>query len=173
MSDAVYIGLGSNLGDRERHLRDALAALSRIDAVAVLGCSSLYDSAPVGPAQPRYLNAVAKLECSLGPQRLLGILHEIEKDLGRERRERWAPRPIDLDILMWDEHVVAEASLQVPHLEMHKRRFVLEPLCELEPDLLHPLLGATVCELLARCPHQDVVRLDSDHWCGVWQELTE
>ncbi|MFP2910898.1 2-amino-4-hydroxy-6-hydroxymethyldihydropteridine diphosphokinase, partial [Pyxidicoccus sp. 3LFB2] len=91
MSDTVYVGLGSNEGDRETHLVAALTALSRIDAVAVLGCSSLFDSAPVGPPQPRFLNAVVALECGLPPQRLLCILQQIEKDLGRRREERWGP----------------------------------------------------------------------------------
>lgn len=157
MSGAVYIGLGSNLGDRERHLRDALAALGRIDAVAVVGCSSLYDSAAVGPVQPRYLNAVAKLECALPPQRLLCIAQQIELDLGRDRAEKWGPRPIDLDLLLWEGQVVADPNLQVPHLEMHKRRFVLEPLCELAPDLVHPLLGVPMKSLLASLTSQDVV----------------
>ncbi|MHB8876167.1 MAG: 2-amino-4-hydroxy-6-hydroxymethyldihydropteridine diphosphokinase [Myxococcaceae bacterium] len=158
MSDTVYIGLGSNLGDREGRLRDALTALGRIDAVAVVACSSLYDSAAVGPPQPRYLNAVAELDCALPPQRMLCILQEIERDLGRVPSDRWGPRSIDLDILLWDGEVVADVNLQIPHLELHKRRFVLEPLCELAPDLRHPLLGATMRELLASLSPQDVVR---------------
>lgn len=166
MSEAVYIGLGSNLGDRERHLSDALAALASIDAVAVVGCSSLFDSAPVGPPQPRYLNAVALLDCALPPARLLCILQQIERDLGRVPAERWAPRPIDLDILLWEDVVIAEPALQIPHLELHKRRFALEPLCELAPSLRHPLLGATVRELLASQSPQDVVRFDSASWPG-------
>jgi len=158
VSATVYIGLGSNLGNRELHLRDALAAMGRIDAVTVLGCSSLYDSAPVGPPQPRYLNAVAKLDCELLPQRLLCILQQIELDLGRDRAAKWGPRPIDLDILLWEGLVVADPNLQVPHLELHKRRFVLEPLCELAPDLGHPLLGVPMRSLLASLAAQDVVR---------------
>ncbi|WP_224249012.1 2-amino-4-hydroxy-6-hydroxymethyldihydropteridine diphosphokinase [Hyalangium gracile] len=161
----VYVGLGSNEGDRESHLVAALEALSRIDAVAVLRCSSLYDSAPVGPAQPRFLNAVVALECTLPPLRLLTILQRIEQDLGRRRNgQRWGPRPIDLDILLWDGELVAEANLQVPHLELHKRRFALEPLAELAPELKHPVLGATVEELLARLAPQDVRRRSATQW---------
>ncbi|CAM3951336.1 MULTISPECIES: 2-amino-4-hydroxy-6-hydroxymethyldihydropteridine diphosphokinase [Corallococcus] len=167
MSATVYVGLGSNEGDRESHLVAALAAMSCIDAVSVLGCSSLYDSAPVGPAQPRFLNAVVALECDLTPQRLLCILQRIEQDLGRRRMQRWGPRTIDLDILLWDEEdhsVVADANLQVPHLELHKRRFALEPLAELAPDARHPVLGVTVQELLAKLAPQDVRKREALFW---------
>jgi 2-amino-4-hydroxy-6-hydroxymethyldihydropteridine diphosphokinase len=165
LSTNVYVGLGSNEGDREAHLVAALQALSRIDAVAVLRCSSLFDSAPVGPSQPRFLNAVVALECCLPPLRLLTILKRIEEDLGRRRDgTRWGPRPIDLDILVWDGKVVAEPSLQVPHLELHKRRFALEPLAEIAPELRHPVLGVTVKEMLSHLAPQDVRRLMATQW---------
>lgn len=165
MSTNVYVGLGSNEGDREAHLVAALQALSRIDAVAVLRCSSLFDSAPVGPSQPRFLNAVVSLECCLPPLRLLTILQRIEEDLGRRRDgTRWGPRPIDLDILVWDGEVVAEPQLQVPHLELHKRRFALEPLAEIAPELQHPVLGVTVKQMLSHLAPQDVRRLMATQW---------
>ena len=164
MSELVYIGLGSNQGDRESNLCAAVEALSRIDAVAVLRRSGLFDSAPVGPPQPRYLNAAVELECALPPQRLLTILKHIELDLGRRPKERWGPRPIDLDILLWGEQVVADPYLQVPHLELHKRRFVLEPLLELCPALRHPVLGRSVAQLLSQVNSQDVVRHAAEHW---------
>jgi 2-amino-4-hydroxy-6-hydroxymethyldihydropteridine diphosphokinase len=164
VSDSVFIGLGCNLGDRERQLLRAVESLSRIDAVAVLRRSSLYDTAPVGPPQPRFLNAVVEIDSGLQPQPLFAILKQIERDLGRERREKWAPRPIDLDILLWDDRLVADANLQVPHLELHKRRFVLEPLCELAPERRHPILHETIERLLARLPAQDVVRVSSSAW---------
>lgn len=169
MSEHVYIGLGSNLGDRELMLGEAVHALSRIDAVAVLARSSLYESAailhPSSPEpQPRYLNAVVRIECGLPPQRLLAILKQIEHDLGRRPGPRWAARPIDLDILFWEDRIVADPNLQVPHLELHKRRFVLEPLSELVPDAVHPLLQATVRELLAELHAQDVVKIPSTRW---------
>jgi len=161
----VYVGLGSNEGDREGQLVAALEALSRIDAVVVLRCSPLFDSAPVGPPQPRYLNAVVALDCGLPPQRLLTILQRIEQDLGRRRNgTRWGPRPIDLDILLWEGEVVADPNLQVPHLELHKRRFALEPLVELAPDVKHPVLGVPVKDLLARLDPQDVRRLSATQW---------
>jgi 2-amino-4-hydroxy-6-hydroxymethyldihydropteridine diphosphokinase len=160
----VYVGLGSNEGDREGNLVAALAALSRIDAVIVRRCSSLFDSAAVGPDQPRFLNAVVALDCGLPPQRLLTILQRIEQDLGRHREVRWGPRTIDLDILLWEEEVVADPNLQVPHLELHKRRFALEPLAELAPGLKHPVLGVTVRDLLIRLDPQDVRRLMATQW---------
>jgi 2-amino-4-hydroxy-6-hydroxymethyldihydropteridine diphosphokinase len=164
VSHLVYIGLGSNEGDREQHLCTAVDAVRRIDAVAVLRRSDLFDSAPVGPPQPRYLNAVIELECALPPQRLLAILKHIEGELGRQKSHRWGPRPIDLDILLWDGEVIADANLQVPHLEMHKRRFVLEPLVELVPELRHPVLGASLQELLRHLEPQDVVRHAGESW---------
>ncbi|WP_257448806.1 2-amino-4-hydroxy-6-hydroxymethyldihydropteridine diphosphokinase [Archangium lipolyticum] len=165
MSATVYVGLGSNQGDREAQLVSALEALSRIDAVAVLRCSSLFESAPVGPPQPRYLNAVVALECGLPPQRLLCILKQIEKDMGRRLDgPRWGPRPIDLDILLWEGEVVADPNLQVPHLELHKRRFALEPLAELAPEAEHPVLGMSVVELLAQLAPQDVQRCPATQW---------
>lgn len=165
MSEGIFIGLGSNLGDRERNLLAAVDALARIDAVAVLGRSSLFDSAPVGPPQPRYLNAVVELECMLSPQRLLGILKQIEIDLGRDTRApKWSARPIDLDILLWDGEVIADPNLQVPHLRLHQRRFALEPLVELSPGALHPLMNASARELLERLGPQDVQPHSSSLW---------
>ena len=163
MSESVYIGLGSNLGDREASLFAAIDALRRNDLVAVRRCSSIYESAPVGPPQPRFLNAVAELQCPLPPLRLLALLQQLERELGRERRKRWGPREIDLDILIWEGEVVAEPSLQIPHLELHKRRFCLEPLCELAPDLRHPVTGETMHELLCKLAPQDCVKLAPTH----------
>jgi 2-amino-4-hydroxy-6-hydroxymethyldihydropteridine diphosphokinase len=156
----VYIGMGSNLGDREANLFAAVDALRRMDLWTVNRCSSIYESAPVGPAQPRFLNAVIELDCcATAPLRLLALLKQIEKDLGRVRRKRWGPREIDLDILLWHGQVIAEPTLQVPHLELHKRRFALEPLCELAPDLRHPVTGELIRTILAKVGQQDVVRV--------------
>nr|WP_153868173.1 MULTISPECIES: 2-amino-4-hydroxy-6-hydroxymethyldihydropteridine diphosphokinase [Myxococcaceae] len=157
--------MGSNEGDREAHLVRALTALARIDAVSVVACSSLYESAPVGPPQPRYLNAAVALACDLAPQRLLAILQQIERDEGRRpSAQRWGPRPLDLDILLWDGAVVADPNLQVPHLELHKRRFALEPLAELAPEVLHPVLGESVQQLLRQLSPQDVQRREATSW---------
>ncbi|MGQ0506041.1 MAG: 2-amino-4-hydroxy-6-hydroxymethyldihydropteridine diphosphokinase [Myxococcaceae bacterium] len=164
MNEKVYIGLGANVGEREARLLGALAALSRIDAVSVLSCSSLYESAPVGPPQPRFLNAVVELEADLEPVQLLTILKQIERDLGRTPAEHWGPRTIDLDILLWGDRVVAKPLLQIPHLELHNRRFALEPLCEIAPDARHPILDAPVRKLLGQLLHQDVTKLESASW---------
>jgi 2-amino-4-hydroxy-6-hydroxymethyldihydropteridine diphosphokinase len=171
LSETVYIGLGSNVGEREHHLARAVDCLSQIDAVAVARRSSLYDSAPFGPPQARYLNAVVQVECGLGPQRLLGILKQIEADLGRQpTSSKWGPRTIDLDLLLWDGRLVADPNLQIPHLELHKRRFVLEPLCELAPEVEHPMFHDTVRSLLHRLDAQDVVRIQSTRWPGTPDE---
>lgn len=170
VNENVYLGLGSNLGNREQLMLSSLECLGRIDAAAVLRSSSLYESAPLGPPQPRYLNAVVEMECTLAPQQLLAILQQIEIDLGRVKSTRWAPRAIDLDILLWGERLVADVNLQIPHLELHQRRFALEPLCELNPGANHPVLGQTVRELLRNVLQQDVVKLSSTDWrclsCG-------
>lgn len=160
MSESIYIGLGSNLGDRIAMLQGAVRALRGIDAVTVVRGSSLYDSAPVGPQQPRYLNAVVELDSELAPRPLLGILRQIEKDLGRAPGRKWAPRTIDLDILLCGETVIDADDLKVPHPELHNRRFALEPLCELCPERLHPSLGVRLIELLSGLGKQDVVRLE-------------
>lgn len=177
MSDTVYVGLGSNLGDREENLVRAREALGCIDAVAVLRCSSLFDSAPVlrpeFDPQPRYLNAVLELACDLPPLRLLAILKHIEAEMGRAPGPRWSPRVVDLDVLLWDGRLIAEAALQVPHLELHKRRFALEPLCELVPDLVHPILGKSLCALLRDLGPQDVRPHPAQVWPAPLSDLIE
>lgn len=164
MADQVHIGLGSNQGDREAALLGALSALGRIDGASVVEVSSLYESAPVGPPQPRYLNGVVLLDCDLEPQRLLAILQRIEAEHGRLREERWGPRTLDLDILLWGGRIVAEPTLQIPHLALHKRRFALEPLLELTPEARHPILGEPLRDYLNTLEPQDVVPHLSDAW---------
>lgn len=146
----AYIGLGANLGQREKNLAAALTALERTRGIEVDAVSSLYETDPVGGPedQPRYINAAARLRTELSPQRLLALLLQIEQSLGRRRGVRWGPRPIDLDILMFDDQVIAEEGLTIPHPLMHERRFVMEPLAEIAPDLRHPTLGLTAREIL-------------------------
>jgi 2-amino-4-hydroxy-6-hydroxymethyldihydropteridine diphosphokinase len=143
----AYVGLGSNLGDREETLRRALELLAeQVDVVAV---STLRDTDPVGMVdQPRFLNGAALVETELPPRELLGVLLGIERELGRERLERWGPRTIDLDLLLFGAEAVSEPGLRVPHPRLHERRFVLEPLAELDPALVVPGRGP-VRELLA------------------------
>jgi 2-amino-4-hydroxy-6-hydroxymethyldihydropteridine diphosphokinase len=145
----AYVGLGSNLGDRAAHLLLGLSALSRLPKTHLLRLSPVYETAPVGPPQPPYLNMVAELETELSPTGLLAEMLRIEKALGRERRERWGPRTLDLDLLLYGDLVLEEAGLSVPHPRLHERAFVLVPLLDLLPEGRHPLLGQSFAELLA------------------------
>ena len=160
----IYLGLGANLGAPERTLAAAAEEISRIPCVDVLRRSSLYASAPVGPDQPEFRNAVLGVRSTLVPAALLEALLGIERAHGRLRRERWGPRTLDLDLLLWGERVVDVPGLRIPHPELHRRRFALEPLAELDPAARHPLLGKTVAELLSGVRDQAVERLPSDVW---------
>jgi 2-amino-4-hydroxy-6-hydroxymethyldihydropteridine diphosphokinase len=148
----AYIGLGSNQGDREGTLRAALAALAGIPAVSAVRASALRETAPWGETcrgQPPYLNAVAEIRTTLSPEALLRELQELERRFGRTRPAVWAPRTLDLDLLLYGDRVIRTPDLEVPHPRMASRRFVLEPLAELAPDLRLPG-GARVADLLAR-----------------------
>ncbi len=145
------MGLGSNLGDRGAMLRRALDLLRGDEELELVAVSSFRDTEPWGAVpQPRFLNAAAALETALAPRGLLERLLEIERSLGRSRgAQRFGPRTIDLDLLLYGEELVDEPGLTVPHPRLHERRFVLEPLAELEPELVVPGRGA-VASLLAR-----------------------
>ncbi|MBS2031683.1 MAG: 2-amino-4-hydroxy-6-hydroxymethyldihydropteridine diphosphokinase [Deltaproteobacteria bacterium] len=160
-AETIHLGLGTNLGDREANLARTAAALAEIEGLELERCSAVYDSAPIGPEQPRYLNAVIEARCALPPTKLLGKLQALEKQLGRQPGPRWSPRTIDVDILLWGGTVVAEPLLQVPHLALHQRGFALAPLCELAPSARHPVLNQTIQELLALLPDQDLQRVAS------------
>lgn len=148
MSDTVYIGLGSNLGEPEDNLRAALEHLERVDGVDRIEVSPFYRTAPFGITdQPEFVNAVARFTTILEPRRLLDTLLEIEKQMGRVRKEKWGPRLIDIDILLLGNRVIEEPGLTVPHPGIAAREFVLAPLADLAPDLLHPTLRQTVKKL--------------------------
>jgi 2-amino-4-hydroxy-6-hydroxymethyldihydropteridine diphosphokinase len=136
----AYIGLGSNLGDRRAQLEEALRRLDADPAVSVVAVSSFRDTEPVGVVdQPRFLNAAAALDTSLEPHELLDRLLAVERALGRDRSgERWGPRMVDLDLLLYGDAALDEPGLTVPHPRLHERRFVLEPLLELDPGLTLP-----------------------------------
>lgn len=156
----VYIGLGSNLAEPRQQLEAALAAIARLPGCRLTRVSSFYASDPLGPAdQPRYVNAVAALECSLAPLALLDALQAIEQEQGRVRKaERWGPRTLDLDILLFGDLQLDEERLRVPHYHMHARAFVLYPLAEIAADLQLPD-GRPLQALLADCPCVGLERL--------------
>jgi 2-amino-4-hydroxy-6-hydroxymethyldihydropteridine diphosphokinase len=157
----AYIALGSNLGDRERHLCAALEALRALRGVREVVSSPVYETDPVGPGEQRpYLNAVARVATELSPRDLLDRLLAIERSEGRERGPvRNAPRTLDLDLLLYDEREIDEPGLVVPHPRMAQRAFVLEPLCDLAPDLVIPGASAPVSALAAAVRDADSVRV--------------
>lgn len=157
----VYIGLGSNLAEPVQQLGAALAALDRLPDCRLAAVSSLYASDPLGPPdQPRYVNAVAALDCALAPLQLLDALQGIEREQGRVRKaERWGPRTLDLDILLFGDLQLDEERLSVPHYHMHARAFVLYPLAEIAPDLRLPD-GRPLQALLDACPFLGLERLN-------------
>jgi 2-amino-4-hydroxy-6-hydroxymethyldihydropteridine diphosphokinase len=157
----AYIALGSNLGDRERHLRAALEALRALRGVRDVVASRVYETDPVGPGeQEPYLNAVARVSTNLSPRDLLDRLLAIERSEDRERGPvRNAPRTLDLDLLLYGEREIDEPGLVVPHPRMAQRAFVLEPLCDLAPDLVIPGASAPVSALAAAVRDADAVRV--------------
>jgi len=151
-TETVYIGLGSNLGEPRQNINHAVEALKQLADTRYVADSGLFLSRPMGPQdQPDYLNAVAKLETRLSPQDLLAALQQIETDMGRVRDRHWGPRLIDLDILLFGAHSIDEAQLQVPHVGIAAREFVLYPLHKLEPELVIPVHGK-LSSLLEQCP---------------------
>jgi 2-amino-4-hydroxy-6-hydroxymethyldihydropteridine diphosphokinase len=156
-----WVGLGSNLGNREARVRQAIASLTAQQAFTRLRASSLYRSAPWGSVeQPAFINAVATFISAREPLEVLDVLQTIENSLGRRRTgPRWGPRVIDLDLLLAGDRVLRLERLVVPHPRMHRRRFVLLPMAELDPDLIIPARGR-IAVLLSHCGDQEVRRLD-------------
>lgn len=161
----AFVGLGSNLGERELQIRRAVDELAKIPRTTLVRVSSLYDTDPVGEVeQPAFLNAVAWLETELSPRELLWNLLLIEQRMGRVRAQKWGPRKIDLDLLFHGSTVLEEPDLVVPHPEAHKRAFVLAPLVELDPDFVHPVTNETVAKTLRRLPPRHAVRKGGRIW---------
>jgi 2-amino-4-hydroxy-6-hydroxymethyldihydropteridine diphosphokinase len=142
VSKSAFVGIGSNLGDREGNLRRAVELLSAEDGIDVVAVSEVRETDPVGPVeQGPFLNGAVRIETGLAPRELLERLLAVEERLGRVRRERWGPRTIDLDLLLYGDDVVDEPGLTVPHPRLHERRFALEPLSDLAPSLEIPGKG--------------------------------
>lgn len=161
----AYIGLGSNLGDREAMIRIALDDLARLPGTRVLRASSLYDTEPMGDeGQPRFLNAVAEIDTELTARQLLWNLLLIEKRLGRVRSHRYGPRTIDLDLLTYGHLVIDEPDLQIPHPEIAKRSFVLVPLLEIDPMATMPGTGEPLAALLEKLAAKPLTRHGSRLW---------
>lgn len=154
----TYVGVGSNLGDRWANLALAARALRSEPRVSLLRASRVWDAAPMGPPQPRYLNAVLELEVLGAAPALLRVLQRIERAAGRKRGPvRWSARTLDLDVLLFGDEVIRTPRLVVPHPGLVARRWVLAPLAELCPDRVVPGTGRTVAQLLAEVPREDVV----------------
>jgi 2-amino-4-hydroxy-6-hydroxymethyldihydropteridine diphosphokinase len=155
----AYVALGSNLGDRRARLAAALEALRGTPGIRVVAVSALYETEPVGPPQGRYLNAAVHLRTCLTPRALLERLLAIEAAAGRRRGpERNAPRCLDLDLLFYADRELHEPGLELPHPRLAERAFVLEPLCDIAAELLHPVLGSSVAELARRVRDPSAVR---------------
>jgi 2-amino-4-hydroxy-6-hydroxymethyldihydropteridine diphosphokinase len=159
----AWVGLGANLGDARATLAQAVQALAALPATQLQAVSSLYRSAPVQASGPDYLNAVARLRTTLAPQALLAALLDIEQSHGRQRPHANAPRTLDLDLLLLDDLALDTPALTLPHPRLHLRRFVLDPLAELDPALAHPGLGP-LAPWRARAADQLVARVDDATW---------
>ena len=157
--ERVYIGMGSNLADPADQLRSAVEALAQLPESRFVGVSAFYQSDSLLPGQPRYTNAVAALDTTLEPLQLLDALQAIENDQGRVRQERWGPRTLDLDVLLFGQQVLDSPRLTVPHYHMHARPFVLYPLAELVPADFVLADGRSLAQLLAACPFSGLERL--------------
>jgi len=146
----VYIGLGSNLGEREANLRRALAMLIETPHVHVRRISSFIENPAVGGPEnsPDFLNAAVELVTTLSPHALMRRLLEIEREMGRSRESKWEPRNIDLDLLLFGDQIISDDALIVPHPLMHERRFVVQPLAEIAPNVVHPTLEIPISMIL-------------------------
>lgn len=149
LNKKAYIGIGSNIGKKIENCKKAIELLKENPQIKIAKISDFYETEPVGyKEQEWFVNCAIEIETDLNPQPLLLLCHTIESELGRERKIKYGPRIIDLDILLYNNDIIDTTELKIPHPEMHKRRFVLEPLSDIAPDAVHPVLKKTIVELL-------------------------
>lgn len=164
LSGAIaLIGIGANIGSPAAQCRQAIQRLGQTEGISVLRTSSFYRTEPVGLVEQNwFVNAVSEIRTTLAPRDLLNVLKGIERLMGRKEAPRWGPRVIDLDILLYGQRIIDEEGLKVPHPEMHKRLFVLEPLCEIASYVIHPVYNISARGLLSRISEDDskVFKLD-------------
>lgn len=145
----VFLGIGSNLGDKKKYLETAVDELGKDSSILIKNVSKFIETEPYGPVeQPMFLNGVMEIETFLEPDELLEIIHDIEAEAGRERIIHWGPRTLDIDILLFDDYVINTETLTIPHPEMHKRDFVLRPMAEIAPYIYHPTLHRNVIQMI-------------------------
>lgn len=154
----VFLGIGSNLGDREANLKEAVKGLGETIGT-IISCSSVYETEPWGfEAQEQFLNMVVEADTKLNPSGLLGAILMTEAKLGRTRSgKQYSSRLIDIDILLFNDLIMNEEALQIPHPHLHKRKFVLVPLCEIAPEVVHPVYKKTISELLESCSDKSLI----------------
>lgn len=153
------IALGSNLGDSLNIVENAVQILAQTPGMKLISCSNWYRTAPIGPPQPDYINGCALFQVQLTPLEILERLLAIENQFGRERREHWGARTLDLDLLLYDDLVLNTPHLQLPHPRMHERAFVLVPLAEIAPNWVHPVLKSNIQQILHNVDCSGVKRL--------------
>lgn len=163
----AYIGIGSNMGDPSRNCFDAIERIRGLDECRIISVSGLYLTEPVGvETQDWYVNGVVSISIAMSVHDLLKSLLQIEADMGRVRIVKWGPRIIDLDILLLGQDVIDETAIKIPHPMMHLRKFVMAPMAELAPEVVHPVLGKTMTELLTEIEgSSQVIKRLEEHRC--------
>lgn len=154
----AYIGIGSNMGDPQRNCLDSIDNIGKMDNCEIVSTSSLYLTKPIGvTGQEWYINGAISISTGLSAFEMIERLLDIEARMGRVRKKRWEPRTIDIDILLFGQDIIDHETLKIPHPMMHLRRFVMAPMTEIAPDLIHPILGKRMVELLRAIPADDQV----------------
>ncbi len=170
----VFLGIGSNVGDRLHFLADAIRRLKGLSGTSIVNTSSVYKTEPVGVKnQDEFLNVVVWIRTSLDREEFYSRVKQIEKEAGRLERERWGPREIDIDILMFGDHIVNGPAIVIPHKEMMNRRFVLQPFAEIAPDAIHPAAHTSIKELLAVCGDTNAIELSTELTRSLFLTLQE